>query len=52
MPVKIRKVKRKYKVTHKGRVSAKGTTKKKAKAQKRLLQAVQHGWKPKPKRKK
>jgi len=45
MPVRIRKVNG-YRVTHGGKVSAKRTTKKKAKRQKRLLYAVRHGWKP------
>lgn len=47
-PVKVRKLpgKRKYRVTHGGKVSAVATTKKKAEAQKRLLQAVKHGMKP------
>ena len=47
MPVHIRKTGSKYKVTHGGKVSAKATTKKKAEKQKRLLNAVAHGWKPK-----
>lgn len=47
MPVRIRKVgKGKYRVTHGGKVSAKGTTKSKAKRQANLLRAVAHGWKP------
>jgi hypothetical protein len=46
MPVKIRRVKGGYKVTHGGKVSAKKTSKKKALAQSRLLRAVAHGWKP------
>ena len=47
MPVKItKKAKGKYRVTHGGKVSAKGTTKRKAQAQKRLLHGVKHGWKP------
>ena len=45
MPVKIKKVDG-YRVSHGGKVSAKETTLKKAKAQKRLLDAVRHGWKP------
>jgi len=51
MPVHIKKVDG-YRVTHGGRVSAKRTTKKKAKAQKRLLDAIRHGFKPKKKRRK
>jgi len=53
-PVHIKKVDG-YRVTHGGKTSAKHTTKRKAKAQKRLLNAVAHGWKPtgkKAKRKK
>jgi len=46
MPVRIKKVKGGYRVTHGGKVSAKRTTKKKAEKQKRLLNAVAHGWKP------
>ena len=45
MPVKIKKVNG-YRVTHGGKVSAKGTTKTKAKRQANLLRAVAHGWKP------
>lgn len=53
MPVKVKKVKGGYRVSTPGGVKAKKTTKKKAKAQKRLLNAVEHGWKPtgKPKKK-
>lgn len=48
MPVKIRKSKKgKYRVSTPGGVKAKGTTKNKAMAQKRLLNAVDHGWKEK-----
>jgi hypothetical protein len=46
MPVKTRKVKGGYRVTHGGKVSAKKTTKAKAKRQGNLLRAVAHGWKP------
>lgn len=47
MPVKIKKVdKGKYSVSTPGGVKAKGTTKGKAEAQERLLNAVEHGWKP------
>jgi len=45
MPAKIKKVDG-YRVTHGGKVSAKSTTKRKAEAQKRLLNAVAHGWHP------
>ena len=46
MPVKITKTDHKYRVSHGGKVSAKATTKAKAEAQKNLLNAVRHGWKP------
>ena len=47
MPVKVRKLKDgTYRVSTPSGVKAKSTTKKKAEAQKRLLQAVDHGWKP------
>jgi len=52
MPVKTKKVKGGYKITHGGKVSAKKTTKKKAEAQEKLLNAIRHGWKPTNKRKK
>ena len=52
MPVRITKTDHKYKVTHGGKVSAKGTTKKKAKAQANLLRGVAHGWKPTGKKRK
>jgi hypothetical protein len=45
MPVKIKKVDG-YQVSTPNQVHAKGTTKAKAKAQERLLNAVEHGWKP------
>ena len=55
MPVRIKEVDG-YRVTHGGKVSAKKTTKAKAKAQANLLRAVEHNpsWKPtgKPARKK
>ena len=46
MPVKIRKTKKGYQVSTPNRIHAKGTTKAKAKSQVRLLNAVDHGWKP------
>ena len=46
MPVKIAKVKGGYRVTTPTSVHAKHTTLAKAKAQKRLLNAVEHDWKP------
>ena len=51
MPVKIKKVNG-YRVSTPGGVKAKSTTKAKAKAQKRLLNAVEHGWKPTGKKRK
>jgi hypothetical protein len=51
MPVKSRKLKSgKYKVTTPGGTKSKGTTKKKAEAQKRLLRAVKHNPKFRPRR--
>ena len=53
MPYKVSKTKGgKYAVTGPSGTHAKGTTKKKAVAQKRLLQAVEHGFKPPAKAKK
>lgn len=50
MPVKIRKTKKgKYRVSTPSKVHAKGTTKKKAKKQARLLRGIEHGWKPRKK---
>ncbi len=47
MPVKIKKVgKGKYSVSTPGGTKAKGTSLKNAKAQERILNAVEHGWKP------
>ena len=47
MPAKVQKTKGgEYRVTTPNAVHAKGTTKEKAEAQKRLLNAVEHGWKP------
>lgn len=47
MPVKIRKTgSGKYRVTHGGKTSAKGTTAAKARRQANLLRAVAHGWRP------
>lgn len=45
MPVTVKKVNG-YRVSTPGGVKAKNTTKKKAESQKRLLNAVEHGWKP------
>ena len=46
MPVKIKKSDGGYRVSTPGGVKAKHTTKEKAEKQKRLLNAVEHGWKP------
>ncbi len=47
MPYKIRTTAEgNYRVTSPSGVKSKGTTKEKAKAQIRLLQGVEHGWKP------
>ena len=46
MPAKVKKTDGKYRVSTPGGVKAKGTTKAKAEAQQRLLNAVDHGWKP------
>jgi len=47
MPVKVSKIKNDgYRVTTPHGVKAKHTTKAKAEAQKRLLNAVEHGWHP------
>ncbi len=46
MPVRVTRRGSKYRVTHGGKVSAKGTTKGKAARQANLLRAVAHGWKP------
>lgn len=52
MPVKIRKEKNGgYRVSTPSGTKAKNTTKKKAESQKRLLNAVEHGWKPTGKKK-
>ena len=52
MPVKITKTKSGERVSTPGGVKAKNTTMGKAKAQERLLNAVEHGWKPTGKKKK
>jgi hypothetical protein len=46
MPVKVTKVGSKYRVSTPSGTKAKGTTKAKAEAQKRLLNAVEHGFVP------
>ena len=48
-PVKIKKVDG-YQVKTPGGIKAKGTTKKKAEAQRRLLQGVEHGMKVRKKK--
>jgi hypothetical protein len=54
MPARVSKVKGGYSVRTPGGTKAKKTTKKKAKAQQRLLNAIDHGWEPtgKPAKKK
>lgn len=51
MPATVTKVKGGYKVSTPNGTHAKKTTQKKAQAQKRLLNAVDHGWKPTGKKK-
>lgn len=46
MPVRITKTGGEYRVSTPGGVKAKGTTREKAKSQERLLNAVEHGYKP------
>jgi hypothetical protein len=46
MPYKIKKKDGNYEVSSPHGKKAKGTTKKKAEAQVRLLNAVEHGWTP------
>ena len=46
MPFRMKKVKGGYRVSSPNSVHAKKTSKKKAKSQMRLLNAVEHGWKP------
>lgn len=46
MPVTITKTKKGYRVRTPRMVHAKATTKRKAEAQERLLNALEHGWKP------
>lgn len=52
MPVKIKKVKGGYRVSTPHGTKAKKTSRKNAIKQKRLLQAIEHGWKPTKKRRK
>lgn len=56
MPARVKKItkgnkKGRYKVETPGGVKAKGTTKEKAEAQRRLLEGVKHGWRPTGKKK-
>lgn len=46
MPYKIKKIGNKFQVSSPNGVRAKGTTKAKAESQVRLLQGIDHGWKP------
>jgi len=46
MPVKIKKLDHKYRVSTPGGVKSKKTTKKKAQAQANLLRGIEHGWRP------
>lgn len=46
MPVSIEKTDDGYRVSTPTQVHAKGTTKEKAERQRRLLNAIDHGWKP------
>lgn len=46
MPVRTQRVRGGYRVTDAGRVTARRTTKGKARRQANLLRAVAHGWKP------
>ena len=52
MPVKITKVKGGYRVSTPSGTKAKKTSKANAEAQKRLLDATEHGWHPTGKRRK
>ena len=53
MPYKMHKRGSQFQVVNEdtGKKYSKGTTKKKAEAQERLLRAVEHGWKPSKRRK-
>lgn len=46
MPVTVKKKGKVYQVRTPNAVHAKGTTKEKAEAQRRLLNAIDHGWTP------
>ena len=51
MPVRITKIKSGYRVSTPGGVKAKHTSLANAKKQERILNAVEHGWKPTGKKK-
>ena len=46
MPVKVSRRGSRYRVSRGGKVSAKGTTKAKARRQANLLRGIEHGWHP------
>lgn len=46
MPVKITRRGNRYRVSHGGKVSAKSTTRGKARRQANLLRGLEHGWQP------
>ena len=46
MPVTVKKVEGGYRVSTPGGVKARKTTRVKARSQKRLLNALEHGWEP------
>jgi len=46
MPVRVSRRGSRYRVTDAGRVTAKGTTRAKARRQANLLRGVAHGWHP------
>jgi hypothetical protein len=52
MPVTIKKKGKNWEVYTPNQIHAYGTTKKKAESQARLLNAVEHGWKPTKRKKK
>ena len=51
MPVKITKVKGGYRVSTPNGVKSKRTSRKNAVSQRRLLNAIDHGWKPRKRKK-
>jgi len=51
MPVRIRKIDGKFRVSTPSGIKAKGTTEEKAEAQRRLLQGIEHGMVPRKKKK-